>query len=284
MRRHAAALSPERLRRDWAAAMAMRPDTAPPVRPEYLPLLIRHLERDTTTITVAGLRDAGLGELVARHLVQREGEVLAVAQVYPTAIPWRPGVVERFQRGLAATDPDAFRGVTWVGEALQGASRTTQLRRDVLLACGTALALTLLVLGLRFRRVAPVVLALVPVGCGLATVLGVMAIAGVQLNLITLVAVPVILGLGSDDGIHIVDRLERGEAMTDVVRDTATPMTITTLTTIVGFACLGLARFPDVAAGGVIASLGLLVCLAASLHLLPLLAGGKRETPARGAP
>jgi predicted exporter len=47
-------------------------------------------------------------------------------------------------------------------------------------------------------------------------------------------------------------------------------MTITTLTTVAAFACLGLARFEGVRDVGLVGSVGLAVCLLASLHLIPL--------------
>jgi predicted exporter len=259
--------------------VAERPDTAPPIVEGYAAMLGRFLDPDTSTITLAGLRETGLASLVERHLGRDSLGVFAIAQVYPTAIPWRPGVVERFQRGLAVAPAGAMQGVTWLGDALGAATRPSAVRGDVLRACALAMALTVLVLGIRFRRAAPVLLALVPAACGLAVMLGVMALLGLPLNLITLAAVPVVVGIGSDDGIHIVDRLERGEDVMTVVRETGIPMGITTVTTIGGFLALLLARFPDVAAAGGMAALGLVVALAASLHLLPLLV---REYPSWG--
>lgn len=269
--RHAAAFSGARFARDWEQVMRARPASAPAVVEGYVERIGTFLDPDTATISLGTLRAAGLGPIVDRHLVPDSAGVLAIAQVYPTTIPWRGGVVDRFRRGLATVPADAFAGVTWASEALHGATRATALRTDVQRACALGVVLMLLVLALRFRRVAPVGLALVPASCALAVMFGVMALLGVELNLITLVALPIVAGLGSDDGIHIIDRLARGEQLAIVLRETGIPMRITTFTTIGGFAALMLARFPDVALAGAMAALGLVVALAASLHLLPLL-------------
>jgi predicted RND superfamily exporter protein len=47
-------------------------------------------------------------------------------------------------------------------------------------------------------------------------------------------------------------------------------MTMTTVTTAGAFACLGLASFGAVRQLGLIGSVGLVACLLASLHLIPL--------------
>ena len=54
------------------------------------------------------------------------------------------------------------------------------------------------------------------------------------------------------------------------MREAGAAMTITTLTTIAGFACLGFATFRGVRELGLVAAFGLTVCLLASLHLLPV--------------
>ena len=97
-----------------------------------------------------------------------------------------------------------------------------------------------------------------------------MGLLGIELNILTLAIAPLLIGLGVDDGIHMVDRLARGESAEQVIRETGPAMTITTLTTISGFACLGLATFRGVRELGLVAAFGLVVCLLASLHLVPI--------------
>jgi predicted RND superfamily exporter protein len=81
---------------------------------------------------------------------------------------------------------------------------------------------------------------------------------------------PLILGVGSDYGIHIVDRLDRGQPVSQVLREISEPMLITTVTTIAGFACFAFATFPGVREMGVVAAFGLAICHVASLHVLPI--------------
>ena len=49
-------------------------------------------------------------------------------------------------------------------------------------------------------------LALVPAVVGLVWTLGLMRFAGIELNLLTILVAPLILGLGIDDAIHLLNR------------------------------------------------------------------------------
>lgn len=268
VRAHADLFSASRFERDFRAIASRMaaPDTV--LTRRYLPAVSRYLVPPERA-SLETLRQAGLGDFVDRHLHREGNRWFAVSEVFPNKIPWIGGVVERFTRAVAAGGPPLAQ-VRFTGESLRGATHAAILRRDMLRATGLGVALILLLLVLRFRRPAPILLCLLPMVAGTAVVLGVMGLFGIELNILTLAVIPLLAGLGSDDGIHIVDRLERGEPLGDALAETGTPMTITTLTTIGGFASLGVARFPGLGTAGLLLALGLVACLAASLQLVPL--------------
>ena len=68
-------------------------------------------------------------------------------------------------------------------------------------------AFVALVLWLDFRNLRLVFLASIPVVLGTATTLGILCWLGVAFNVMTTLVVPLILGLGVDDGIHVVHRI-----------------------------------------------------------------------------
>lgn len=278
---NAESFSPDRFRRDFAAVQAKVPTPDSMLTVRYAPLIAGFLDPDPQLLTLDRLRELGLGDLVDQHLVERDGEYLAISQVYLTRLPWSEGVIDRFLTTVHERGGPALEQVTFVSDALRGATHSATLRRDIALATGIALALVLGVLAARFRRVMPVLLCLVPLVCGISVALGAMALLHIELNILTLTIAPLLVGLGVDDGIHMMDRLTRGESPLEVIRETGAAMTITTLTTIAGFACLAFATFRGVRELGLIAALGLLVCLGASLHLLPicyeLTQGGNRR-------
>ncbi len=270
VQRHAALFSRDRFRQDFlsVASRMKAPDSI--LTGRYLPVVSRYLVQPEP-VTVETLRAAGLGGFLDGHL-RRVGDLwYVVSEVYPNKIPWIGGVVERFTGAIAAAGVPALTRVRFTGEALRGSTHAATLRRDVLAATGLGVSLILLLLIIRFRRVTPIVLCLLPMAMGIAAVLGVMGLLGIELNVLTLAVVPLVAGLGSDDGIHIVDRLERGESVSEALAEAGTPMAITTVTTIGGFASVAVARFPGLAALGLLLALGLVVCLAASMQLVPLL-------------
>ena len=270
VRRHAELFSPERFRRDFLAVVSRQGVRDSALTGRYLPLVTQFLVRPEP-VSLETLRGSGLGEFIDRHLVRQGDRYVAIAELYPDRIPWRGGVVERFYAAIAAAGNPALTRVSFAGEALRGATHAGVLRRDMLVATALGVALNLLLLVLRFRRPVLVAICLLPMACGIVVVLGVMGLAGLELNILTIAVAPLLVGLGSDDGIHIVDRLERGEPATQVLADTGPPMFITTLTTIAAFACFGFARFPGLATVGLVTAFGLVVCLVASMQLVPLL-------------
>jgi uncharacterized protein len=273
---HADLFSASRFRRDFVSVAARMPRSDTMLTSRYLPAIERYLG-PAQPVSLDTLRRVGMEELVGQHLVRRGEAWLAISEIYLTQVPWAAGAVDQFTGVIDASGGPALRQVHWVGDALRSATRAPVLRRNMIAATALALSLTLLVLVLRFRRVDLVLLCMLPLVCGVAAALGAMALFGIELNILTLATTPLIVGLGSDDGIHIVDRLERGEPLAHVLAETGPPMVITTVTTIAGFACFAFARFPGVREMGLVAAWGLVVCLAASMQLVPMVYGMLRR-------
>ena len=176
---------------------------------------------------------------------------------------------------MSAASVDRFGGeqltrVEFVGDPFLASSHQDVLRRDLVVASGAAFVMVALLLGTRFRRARYALLCLLPLVCGVSVALGFMSLVGIELNLLTLGIAPILIGIGVDDGVHMVGRFEQGEEPETVLRETGAAMTMTTLTTTAAFLCLGLASFAGFRELGLVAAVGLLACRLASLHLLPI--------------
>lgn len=266
---HREELDPARVARDFDRVVQQMTPRDTLLRQHYLPAIAAPLRAVPQRITLATL-DSLAGPVLTGQVTEEHGQYVVRSDVFPREVPWAPGVVERFTSAITRDTSSALRKVTFTSDALNGATRVDLLRRNAVLVIGLALLLTIAVLVIRFRSVSLVLLCLAPLLCGLAAVVVVMALAGVEVNMLTLAIAPLLIGLGSDDGIHIVDRLERRESVDEVLTDVSAPMVITTLTTIAGFACLAFASFPGVRETGIIAAIGLVVCLIASMQLVPM--------------
>ncbi|MDH5615400.1 MAG: MMPL family transporter [Acidimicrobiia bacterium] len=72
----------------------------------------------------------------------------------------------------------------------------------------SALLLVALMLGITYRKLRPTVVALVPIVLTLGTLLGFVAVAGIQLNMITAVASSIVIGVGIDYSIHFIAAID----------------------------------------------------------------------------
>lgn len=270
LRDHAADFSPERVRGSLLGAVSRMKYPDPQLTRVYLPRVLSLLRTSPEELTIDGLRSMGLDSMVGRHIVHDKQQVLAVSYVYLDQSPWTAGVTDRFEETMTMGEGDALTRAHFVGDALRGASHPARLRRDIFFATAAAFGLVGLLLLLQFRRIAPALLCLLPLVCGVAAALGAMALLGMELNVLTMAIGPLMVGLCVDDGIHLVERLDRGESRLEVLRESGAAIIITTLTTVTGFACLAFARFPGIRELGAIGSIGILVALAASLQLVPM--------------
>ncbi len=123
------------------------------------------------------------------------------------------------------------------------------------------------------RNLRDTLLALVPpVGGGLI-LLGLMALLNVDFNPVNLIVLPLVLGIGVDDGIHMVHDYRRqladGAKEYKPSGDTVNGVLLTSLTSIVGFGSLMIAAHQGLKSVGIVLALGIASCLAVALILLP---------------
>jgi predicted RND superfamily exporter protein len=119
----------------------------------------------------------------------------------------------------------------------------------------------------------------IPLAMGVVWMMGLMGLAGLDFNFANLVAIPLIIGIGIDNGVHVIHRVRlEGEAgMTVVLRHTGRAILIASLTTMIGFGSLALASHQGLASLGKVLLLGVGSCLVTSTLILPniLVAFGK---------
>jgi len=262
VRAHAADFDAGRFRREYARAGG---------DPVYAERVSRLLNTDPKPLTLEGVRRLGLDSLVDRHVIQSGGRYFAVSYLYLAEFPWAEGVIPRFESTMRIPEYPALQRVQFVGDALRGSLHADRLKRESMRATALAFLLVSALLGARFRRPGPVLLCLVPLVAGILGGLAVMRVMGIELNVLTLGAAPILVGLCVDDGIHIIEGLRRGQTAAQVLRDSGAAMIVTTLTTIAAALCLGLASFEGVREVGFVIAAGLILALLASLHLLPLI-------------
>ena len=131
--------------------------------------------------------------------------------------------------------------------------------------------LVVLILLIDYRNLRDVALAILPLFLGVVWMLGAMRLIGMQFNFANLVVVPLIIGVGIDNGVHVVHRMrhegERG--MTVVLRHTGRAIIIAGLTTMTGFGSLALASHQGLASLGLSLLIGVGACVTTAIVVLP---------------
>lgn len=157
----------------------------------------------------------------------------------------------------------------------------TTLSRDIQVASAIAFALVLAYVALHFRRLAAVVLVLVPLAFTLAATYGVAAMTIGSLNIITSFIGAILLGIAIDNGIHLLGRYDEmrasgmppEEAVRSAFGEAGRASMAATLTNVGAFLCLLLADFKAFREFGVLAASGMFFTLLGYLTVLPVMLG-----------
>ncbi|MEM1229104.1 MAG: MMPL family transporter [Pseudomonadota bacterium] len=155
--------------------------------------------------------------------------------------------------------------------------------RSFRLALALALGAVLLILWLRYRQVRTVALILLPLMLAGLLTLAVGHGVGVPINMASVLVLPLIFGLGVDNGIHVVDRHHSGTGVL-ALAGSSTPRAVllSTLTTIGAFASLMLSPHQGTASIGLLLTVAVSAILLLTLFLLPVLLSDHSDTTDRG--
>ncbi len=122
-----------------------------------------------------------------------------------------------------------------------------------------------------FRSIKHASFVLLTVILALLWLAGLFALLGWKLNLFNLIALPLLVGMGQDDSLHILHRYrEEGPAsLAFVLRETGGAVFLTTLTTVIGFSSMLFVQHQGLLSLGRTAVLGMTLCLVSSVLVVP---------------
>lgn len=145
--------------------------------------------------------------------------------------------------------------------------------RDSPQAVVMTVVVVLLIVLADFRSLRSALLVMFPLLCGTIWMCGTLYLQSVKLNFYNIVALPTIIGMGIDNGVHLYHRYcEEGPgSMRLVLKSTGGAMFASMLTTMVGFFGLMTAQHPGLNSIGRLALIGLLTCFITAVVVLPAL-------------
>ncbi len=114
------------------------------------------------------------------------------------------------------------------------------------------------------------VTSLAPIILGLVYLLGFMSFFGVHFNFVNTLVIPIIIGLGVDNGIHLTERFfESDYSAKTIIADTGRALIVTALTSCAGFGSLAISGYEGIASMGRLTIYALGCVLFASLFVVP---------------
>jgi len=208
-----------------------------------------------------------------RQALGGENKDVLLLQIYPKGNVYNPDQLEAFVEDLRRVDqrlnvPDDER-VT--GTVVQIYESSSLMVRAYVKAGLYALVAVFLIVLIDFQRASDALLCLLPVALAFVMLLGLMGANDLAINPANIVVLPLLFGIGVDCGVHILHRYRAApnEHPPGLAAGTGKGVTITGVTTIVGFACLMVASHRGIASLGMTLALGMALTLLACLVVMP---------------
>lgn len=200
--------------------------------------------------------------LVDRFVGQHGKHLL---KIYGRGNIWDMQSLERFVKDVRSVDPRV------TGNPLQAHEASLQMKHSYEQSALYALAIILVVLWLDFRNLTDVILASLPLGVGVVLMFGLLGYWEIPLNPANMIALPLILGIGIDYGVHIVHEYRAQQGPYRMSSSTAVAVFVDSLTTIVGYGALMVASHRGLQSLGRVLTIGVSTCLFCSVVILPAL-------------
>ncbi|MCC7087391.1 MAG: MMPL family transporter [Pirellulales bacterium] len=213
-----------------------------------------------------------LPESLVDRFVGHNGKFLL--QIYGRGNIWDMQALKKFVYDVRSIDPRA------TGNPLQAYWASLEMKESFEYAALYALLVIVAVLYLDFRNLAQCAMASLPLAMGLAATFGLLGYLDQPLNPANLIALPLLLGIGIDYGVHIVHEYLEQSGRYRMSQATAVAVMVDALTTIIGFGSLMIASHRGLQSLGRVLTLGVAACTVASMWVLPaVLAWLTRKRP-----
>lgn len=184
-------------------------------------------------------------------------------KIYGRGNIWDNEALSRFVSDVRKVDPRV------TGNPLQAHEASLEMKHSYQQAALYALLVIVAVLYLDFRSLKHTALAALPLGIGILQMFGILGWLNIPLNPANLIALPLILGIGVDYGVHIVHEFRESRGPYRMSPGTAVAVMVDSLTTLVGYGALMIASHQGLQSLGRVLTIGVTCCLFTSLVMLP---------------
>jgi hypothetical protein len=136
-------------------------------------------------------------------------------------------------------------------------------------------ALVIIILTLRViqKTFKSALLTLVPLSFGIIFTLSTLSLLNIKVSLYNLISLPIILGIGIDDGLHIIHTYRKNpeSGSAKAIYKIGPAVFLTSLTSMIGFGCLSFYTHPGISSLGIVTFIGVGWCFISTLLILPII-------------
>ncbi len=217
------------------------------------------------SLEASRITEADVPEQLRRRFVGKSGKLLL--QVAPKKEVFEREPLQEFVSQVRSVVPNA------TGEPVMVYESLTVLRDAYLHAFVYAFIGISVILLINFKSIRFALLGALPLGAGLLLMVGGMRLFGVSFNSANIIVLPLILGVGIDSAIYIINRYRQGgETPAQVAFSSAgIGVFLNALTILFSFGALMVAHHRGVFSIGAVMSLGMVASVAVFLAFLPAL-------------
>lgn len=200
---------------------------------------------------------------LAERYVGRTGQYLL--KVYASGDVWDLDKLTHFVRDVESVDAQI------TGHPIQTFYASRQMQRSYLNAGVYAFIATFIAVVIDLRRVRFSLVAVLPMFFGLIQTFGILGWLDIPLNAANMIVLPLIFGIGIDDGVHLMHDFLHQKGRYRLDNATFVAVALTSVTTMVGFGSLILAQHQGLRSLGQVLTIGVCCCLISSTTFLPAL-------------
>ncbi len=268
----------------------LRRKLTPKVRQRMSAEDVRQVERFLGTGPPPAVIEADLPDTLTTGLRERDGTRGRAVLVFPNPATswWRGETIATFVHALReiAEVPVAAggRAARVAGGPPLTLDIIESMRHDGPLASLLAFVGVLATVVLVFRRGLATPFVVGSLVVGVAWLLAASLFFGIKINFVNFIAFPITFGIGVDYAVNVMARYLRdgGRDIESAVRETGGAVALCSMTTIIGYSSLLVAKNVGLFLFGLLAVLGEVACLVTAIVVLPSVLG-LRRTPTRVA-
>jgi len=146
-----------------------------------------------------------------------------------------------------------------------------------IISLGTTILIAGLIVGIIMKSFSAGLISLVPLVSAVAINFGIMGFAGIPLNLVNLIVSSIMIGIGIDYAIHLLERFQEEyeedrdnlEVFSTVLRTSGKGIFANAMALAFGFAVIGLSTFSSITTVGFLLSMAMVVSMVSTFTVIP---------------